>query len=314
MAKPRHVITLLDFSTEELKEILALAGKIKANPTEYADFFKNKTLAMLFQKTSTRTRVSFESGMTQLGGHGIFLDWRTTQLGISSLEEEGRVIASMADMIMARLKKHSDLVTLAEGSSVPVINGLCEKFHPCQIICDLLTIQEKKEKLEGLTLTYVGIENNVSNSLVLGCTKLGMKIILCYPETDPDCKDERMEAYKKEMQEKGLLVIEPDLQKAVSETDIVYTDTWVNMEFFTDPSFKEEKERRLKVFMPYQINKKVIDMCKKDVLIMHLMPVHRDYEMTKDVVYLPNSIIFEQAENRLHGQKGIMVWLMGKGE
>ncbi len=312
--QPRHLLTLLDVSAQEILDILKLAETIKKNPQKYARTLANKTLTMIFQKNSTRTRLSFESGMTQLGGHGIFLDWRTTQLGIASLEDEARVISRMSDVIMARLLKHTDLFTLAQHSCVPVINGLCEKFHPCQSLGDLLTMKEKlaekKRQLKGATVCYVGIGNNVSNTLVVACAQAGMKVVLCTPEVDPDAKDPRLDHFFIDARRKGLLIIEPDLKKAVKDADFIYTDTWINMEFFTDSRFAQEKERRLKIFRPYQINHRVLAWCKKDVMVMHDMPIHHGYEMTKDVVEGPHSIIFDQAENRLHIEKAMMVWLL----
>lgn len=314
--KPRHLLTLLDVSGPEILDIIKLAETIKKNPQKYARALANKTLTMIFQKNSTRTRLSFEAGMTQLGGHAIFLDWRTTQLGIASLEDEGRVIARMSDIIMARLLKHEDLVKIAQSSRVPVINGLCEKFHPCQSLGDLLTMKEKlaekKRQLKGAVVCYVGIGNNVSNTLVVACTQAGMRVVLCTPEIDPSSKDYRLDQYFIDAKKKGLLVVETDLKKAVKDADFVYTDTWVNMEFFTDPSFAKEKQRRLKVFMPYTISKRVLSWCKKDVMIMHDMPIHHGYEMTTEVVESPQSVIFDQAENRLHIEKAMMVWLLGK--
>ena len=314
--QPRHILTLLDVSAQEILDILKLAETIKKNPQKYGNSLKNKTLTMIFQKNSTRTRLSFEAGMTQLGGHAIFLDWRTTQLGIASLEDEGRVISHMSDIIMARLLKHADLVKIAENSRVPVINGLCEKFHPCQSLGDLLTMKEKlaeqKRTLKGATVTYVGIANNVSNTLVVACTQAGMRVVLCTPEVDPLSQDYHLDRYFIDAKKKGLLVVETDLKKAVKDADFVYTDTWVNMEFFTDPSFAKEKARRLKIFMPYAITSRVLSWCKKDVMVMHDMPIHHGYEMTKEVVEGPHSIIFDQAENRLHIEKAMMVWLLAK--
>ena len=306
------MLTLLDFSPKELREMLSLAGRIKKNKKKYGKTMQHKTLAMLFQKTSTRTRVSFEAGMTQLGGHGLFLDWRTTQLGMSDLGDEGKVISSMVDIMMARLKKHKDLVSLASNCGVPLINGLCEKFHPCQILTDLFTIKEHKKNLKGLTLVYFGIQNNVSNSLVIGCTKLGMDVILCTPEKDPDCKSPRINAYMADMKKKGRLEITTDVKKAAKQADVLYTDSWVNMEFFTDPHFKKEKARRERKFMPYQLNKKLLKWAKRRVLVMHDMPMHKGYEIGDKIPYVKQSVIFQQAENRMHMQKGIMLWLLGK--
>src|SRR3989338_1738879 len=176
-----HLLTLRDWAPKKIQKVLQLAGEVKRFPERYADSLKNKTLIMLFQKTSTRTRASFEAGMTQLGGHAQYLDWRTTNLALGALGDEITCLARYADIIMARVYKHEDIQTMAKASRVPVINGLCDTYHPCQILADLLTILEKKKKLEGLKLAYVGDGNNVCQSLLIGCTKVGMKIAVASP-------------------------------------------------------------------------------------------------------------------------------------
>ena len=302
----KDLITLKGYDKDWISQVIDLGIEVKRNPKKYAHSLDQKTLVMLFQKTSTRTRVSFETGMTQIGGHAIFLDWRATQFQMADLNDEGKVLARYADIIMARLLRNEDLVKLAAASDVPVINGLCEKYHPCQILCDMMTIKEELGGFEGKKLAYLGIGNNVSNSLSLAATALGMAFNLCVPEKDPESLDEEL---LEKVKATGLYTETTEPKEAVKGADVVYTDTWINMEHYLNPKFKKEKERREKVFMPYQVNKKLMEGSK--ALIMHDMPIHRGYEMDDWAVNSPNSIIFDQAENRLHGQKAILMTLLG---
>ena len=306
--KGRDLLTLKDFSKEELEYLINLGIKIKKNPKKYQDKLKRKILVMLFEKSSTRTRTSFESGMTQLGGHAIFLDWKSSQLSIGAeLKDEVRSIERYCDIIAARVKKHKTLEEMAKVVKKPVINMLCEKYHPCQALGDMMTIKEKFGKLEGLKLVYTGIANNVSNSLVAAGTKLGMKVTLAIPEKDHDAIDLELE-----MKAKATRLYEEtkNLKSALKDADVIYTDTWVNMEFMNDPKFVEEKERRLKIFMPYQVNKKLLEEADSHAKIMHCLAAHVGYEITRDAIDHPNSIIFDQAENRLHIQKAILISLI----
>ncbi|MCX6777005.1 MAG: ornithine carbamoyltransferase [Candidatus Micrarchaeota archaeon] len=303
----QHLLTMKELNGKQIENLIDKAIEIKKNQQKWWNSLDHKTLAMIFQKTSTRTRVSFEVGMTQLGGHAIFMDWRTTQFTMSDIKDESKCLSRFVDIIMARLVKHSDLQKMADASGVPVINGLCEKYHPCQSLGDLMTIKEHKGKLNGLKVVYLGIGNNVSNTLSLACTRTGMNFTLCAPEMDPPCIDEEL---LKEVKGSGLYEEEKDPKKAVQGADVVYTDTWVNMEVFTDPKFEKEKERRMKTFVPYQLNRKLVE--GTDALVMHDMPIHKGYEIDEWSIYSPNSIIFDQGENRLHIQKAIMLWLLGK--
>jgi len=262
---------------------------------------------MIFQKTSTRTRVSFEVAMTQLGGHAVYLDWRTTNFILADIRDETRYLSRNVDCMMARLLRNVDLKAMAEASRVPVINGCAEKYHPCQAISDLMTIKEKKRSLKGLKLTYVGIHNNVCNSLIEGCTKMGMGITTVVPLVNEPSLDKKLIERAKQT---GLYKNTLDVKEAVKESDVVYTDTWVDMEFFLNPKFKEEKEKRIKLMKPYQINGALLK--GSDALIMHDMPIHRGYEISEDAIESPNSIIYDQSENRLHSSKGILLKLLEK--
>lgn len=315
----KHLLTLKDYTGDEIKKIINKAIEIKKNPEDYRNVLKGKygriTLIMLFQKTSTRTRLSFEDGMSQLGGHAIFVDWRTTQFNIADIRDETRAMERYADIIMARLLTHETLMKMIKAARTPIINGLCEKYHPCQALGDALTMIEKSgggtESLKGKKVVYLGIGNNVSNSLVQACTKLGAKITLCIAEKDPDAVDTELE---EEAKKTGLYEETTDLS-CVKDADFVYTDTWINMEFFDQngnviPKFKEEFERRKGVFMPYQLSKALLDKYNSNAKIMHNMACHPPYEITRDAIDHPNSIIFDQAENRLHIQKAIILHLL----
>ena len=304
---PKHVINFKNWSREELLEIIDKSIEIKKNPEKYRNALEGKSLAMIFQKTSTRTRVSFEVAMTQLGGHAIYLDWRTTQFVLADIRDEVRYLSRNVDCIMARLLKNSDLMLMAEASRVPVINGCDEKYHPCQAITDLMTMKEKKGSLEGVKLVYIGVHNNVCNSLIEICTKLGVEITTVTPIIhEPAIDKELLEEAKKS----GFYKAETDVKKAVKDADFVYTDTWVDMELFLDPKFKEEKEKRIKLMMPYQVNSQLLAESK--ALIMHDMPIHRGYEISGEAVESPRSIIYEQAENRLYTAKAILLRLLEK--
>ena len=301
-----HLITLKDWSSKEIKELVDCSLEIKKNPEKYEFALEGKSLAMIFQKTSTRTRLSFEVAMTQLGGHSIYMDWVTTNLVLADLGDEAKSISGYVDGIMARVLNNSDLQVMADASIVPVINGCDERYHPCQIVADLVTIKEKMGRLSGLKLAYIGVHNNICNSLIEGCTKSGMKIVTVTPVVNKASVDEDI---LKAAKATGLFECSLDVKAAVEECDVVYTDTWVDMEFFLDPKFKKEKEKRVKLMLPYQVNKKLLNG-NSDALIMHDMPIHRGYEIAKDVIDDANSVIYLQSENRLHSAKAILTKLL----
>ncbi|MEM3783517.1 MAG: ornithine carbamoyltransferase [Candidatus Bathyarchaeia archaeon] len=302
-----HLINFKALSRQQLMEIVDKAIEVKQNPEKYCKALEGKSLAMIFQKTSTRTRVSFEVAMTQLGGHALYIDWRTTNFTIADVYDETQYLSRNVDCIMARLLRNADLQVMADASRVPVVNGCDEKYHPSQAIADLMTMKEKKGKLKGLKLVYIGVHNNVCNSLIEGCTKMGVKITTVTPIfNEPSRDNELLEEAKKT----GLYETTLDVKQAVKDADFVYTDTWVDMEFFTDPKFAAEKEKRLRLMMPYQINKELLQ--ESSAYIMHDMPIHRGYEISPDVIESPKSIIYEQSENRLYSAKAILLKLLGK--
>lgn len=302
-----HLINFESLTGQQLLEIVDKAIEVKSNPEDYRRILDGCSLAMVFQKTSTRTRVSFEVAMTELGGHALFIDWRTTNFTIADVYDETRYLSRNVACIMARLKKNSDLQAMAEASIVPVINGCDDKFHPCQAISDLMTMKEKKGRLEGSRLVYIGVHNNVCNSLIEGCTKTGVKITTVVPLFNEPSRDDEL---LKNAKETGLYEVTKDVTKAVKDADFVYTDTWVDMQFFLDPEFAVEKEKRVKLMMPFQVNKELMN--ESDAFIMHDMPIHRGYEISKDMIESPKSIIYTQSENRLYSAKAILLKLLEK--
>lgn len=303
----KHMLNFKNWSGTELYELLELAVKIKQNQKGYWDALSHQNLGMIFQKTSTRTRVSYEVAMTQLGGHGVYLDWRSTNLILAELKDEIRYLSRNLDGIMARVMTHEQLLEMAAYSQIPVINGCDNKYHPTQALADFLTILEHRGRLEGINLVYVGIHNNVSNSLVEGGIKLGMKVTLVTPEVNQASFDQEL---MNEALATGRLQQTLDLKKAVAEADVVYTDAWVDMEFFLDPKYQQEKERRIAQMSPYQLNETLLK--ESLALIMHDMPIHSGYEIDRWAVESPKSVIFDQAENRLHAEKAVLLSLMSK--
>ena len=268
---------------------------------------EGKSAALVFQKTSTRTRVAFEVAMTQLGGHALYIDWRSTNFTLADIADETQYLSRKVDFIMARLLKNADLQKMANASRVPVINGCDDKYHPSQAIADLITIKEKMGKLKGTKLVYVGVHNNVCNSLIEGCTKTGVKLTTVTPIVNEAARDEELMADAKKT---GLWTTTLEAKEAVRDADFVYTDTWIDMEFFTDPKFAGEKEKRLKLMMPYQINSALLK--GSNAYIMHDMPIHRGYEISPEAIENPKAVIYEQAENRLYSAKAILLKLMEK--
>ena len=302
----KHCITLDDFSGEELLHIVQLALRLKREPRSFDGILNGRWLLMLFQKTSTRTRMSFEIGMGRLGGRSLMMDWDSSNFSISPIEYEARYASTHTDLIMARLKRHTDTRRLADNSQVPVINGCDDRYHPCQGLADLLTVYEQAGTFAGQTLAYVGVHNNVANSLACGLSKVGARLILVTPESHPAAEDPEL---MERALSTGLVERTLNLREAVERAGFVYTDTWVDMEHFSDPAYREEKERRIGLMLPYQLNGE--NLAGSDAFIMHDMPIHPGYEIAEDMVDSPRSIIFRQAENRLFAQQALMLYLLG---
>jgi ornithine carbamoyltransferase len=302
-----HLVSFEGLSGRQLTEMVDKGIEIKHNLKKYRAALEGKSLAMIFQKTSTRTRVSFEVAMTQLGGHALYIDWRTTNFALADIHDEVQYLSRNVDCIMARLLKNAELRAMAEASRVPVINGCDDRYHPSQAVADLITMKEKKGELQGLKLVYIGAHNNVCNSLIEGCTKTGVKITTLTPIVNEAARDQKL---LENAEKTGLYETTLDVKKAVKDADFVYTDTWVDMEFFLDAKYAAEKEKRVKLMMPYQINKELLK--ESNAYIMHDMPIHRGYEISADVIESPKSIIYEQSENRLHSAEAILLKLLEK--
>jgi len=300
-----HLLNFKELSGKQLGELVDLGIEVKANPKKYLKTFDGKSAALIFQKTSTRTRVSFEVAMTQLGGHALYIDWRTTNFALADLSDEIAYLSRNVDCIMARLLYNNDLQKMTAASHVPVINGCDEKYHPTQALADLITIKEKHGKLKGAKLVYIGVHNNVTNSLIEGCAKTGVKLTTVTPIFNEASRDAEILA---EAKKTGLWESTLDVKKAVKDADFVYTDTWIDMEFFTDPKFAAEKEKRIKLMMPYQINAELLK--GSSAYIMHDMPIHRGYEISAEAIQNPKAVIYEQAENRLYSAKAIFLKLI----
>ena len=269
---------------------------------------------MLFQKGSTRTRLSFEAGMTQLGGHGIFLDQKTTQFALTDYGDEIQAVMRFGDILMFRAKEYKDVETAASFDRIPVIDACSEKYHPCQAIGDLLTMAEHSGGLDKIKkVVWLGIENNVSNTLKLACAKLGIDVYLVTPKIHEISVDEEL---NKMADDTGHIHKTLDLKEAIPGADYIHTDTWMDMEFFESgevkPDYKDEFEKRKEMFMPYQLNAELLENHEPNARIMHCMPCHVGYEITSEAIHHKNSVIFDQAENRMHAQKAIILYLLGK--
>jgi len=300
----KDVLSLHHMPAEEIAAVLDLALDVKRNPERYENALRGRTLLMLFQKTSTRTRLSFELGIQQLGGRAVVMDWDKSNFAISHIRYEARYVSRHVDLIMARLLHHRDLVQLAEAADVPVINGCCDRYHPTQALADLLTIREQVGDGPA-TVAYIGIHNNVANCLTAGVTKMGYNMILITPEVNKAARDEEL---LRAAMATGRLEITTD-PKAVRRADFVYTDTWVDMEFFNNPAYADEKARRMARMLPYQVNADLLGDSRP--YIMHDMPIHPGMEIAEELIESERSIIYDQAENRLHAEKALMLRLLG---
>lgn len=303
----KHLLSLYDWSTEEILETLDLADELKKDNKEGREhhYLKGKTLGMIFSKSSTRTRVSFEVGMYQLGGHALFLSSNDIQLGRGeTIYDTANVLSRYLDGIMIRTFKQQDVVDLSVYGQIPIINGLTDDEHPCQVLADLQTIREKKGTLKGLKMAYIGDGNNMAHSLMHGATKTGMDIAVATP-SNYQCQSKFVNQAIEIAEKTGSKVtITQDPVLAIKDADVVVTDTWASM------GQESEKAERVKVFGPYQINKEMFNLAKSDAIFMHCLPAYRGYEVTDDVIDSPRSVIFDEAENRLHAQKAVMVKLM----
>ena len=297
-----------DVSISELEELLTIAEDLKAKTKAGIPhpLLAGKTLGMIFAKSSTRTRVSFEVGMYQLGGHPLFLNANDIQIGRGeTISDTAQVLSRMVDAIMIRTFKHQDVVDLARFGTIPVINGLTDDQHPTQALADLLTIKEHKGTLKGLKLCYVGDGNNVANSLLQACAKSGMHISVASPASHT-CPSFYVDQAKKDAAVTGSrIVMTTDPFAAAKDADVIYTDTWTSM------GQESEKAARVAVFKDYQVNGELMSHAAKDAIFLHCLPAYRGYEVTADVIDSPCSVVFDEAENRLHAHKAILVKCLG---
>ena len=298
----KHLLKLGDLTSEQIIDILNLADQLKDENKKgiVHHHLKGKTLGMIFTKASTRTRVSFEVGMYQLGGNALFLSGNDLQIGRGEpIEDTARVLSRFLDGIMIRTFKQDDVEKLAEYGSIPIINGLTDYCHPCQVLADLQTIREFKGKLEGLKLAFIGDGNNMANSLIVGCIKVGMSVsIACPVGYEPDAK------IVKWGMEQGKLTITNNPKEAVVGADVVYTDVWASM------GQEGEAQIRMKAFKDFQVNAELMALANKGAMVQHCLPAHRGEEITAEVLEAHANEIFEEAENRLHAQKAVMVKLL----
>jgi ornithine carbamoyltransferase len=299
----KHLISMADLTHDEINELLDMAEDLKEKRLrgKVTDLLKNKSLGMIFEKSSTRTRVSFEVAMCDLGGHALYLNARDMQLGRGeTVGDTSEVLSRYLYAIIARVYSHETVKQLAENSSIPVINALSDKEHPCQILADLLTIREYKSKIAGLKYAWVGDGNNVCNSAIIGGALMDMEVaVACPPGYEPD--EDVVELAR---QLGGNITITNDPSEAVKDADILYADVWVSM------GDEEEREKRLKDLAPYQINTELVEQAKPDVIVMHCLPAHRGEEISAEVMDGPHSVVFDQAENRLHAQKALLMKMM----
>jgi ornithine carbamoyltransferase len=304
----KDFLSIKDFSPEEIQYLLTLARQVKAHPGTYSEALKRKTLALIFEKPSLRTRVSFDVGIQQLGGFSIYLSPAEINLGKrESVHDVAKNLERMVQGIMIRTFAHEIVEEMAAHADIPIINGLTDYSHPCQAMADYLTMWEAKGHIEGLKVAYIGDGNNVAHSLMFAGAQLGAHVWVATPPRYEPKADALSWATKRCRETGGTCTVTNDAREAVSNADVVYTDVWASM------GQESEKEKRANVFVPYQVNQDLFRLADRDAIFLHCLPAHRGDEVTADVIDSPQSHVFQQAENRLHAQKAIMLELM-KGE
>lgn len=304
MQYKKDLLSVGDLSVEGLIEVIELAKDVKKNPEKYRKKLEGRNIIMIFEKPSTRTRVSFECAMLQLGGHAMEISRGASQLGRGeTVADSARTLERYVDAVVARVNSHQTLQEFSENARIPIINALSDIEHPCQVLADLLTVYEVKKKYRGVKMCYVGDGNNVCNSLLLGSAMMGMDISVATPEKygpRPEITKKAQGIAKKTGSKIDILT---DPHKAVKGGDFIYTDVWVSMG-------QEGEKREIESFSSYQVNKGLLHSAKKDVKVMHCLPAHRDLEISSDVIDGPHSIVWDQAENRLHAQKAVLLKLL----
>lgn len=301
----KDFISIKDLAEKEIEDIFNLTAQLKKNKGKFNQALSGKTLALLFQKPSNRTRVSFEVGMYQLGGNSIYLGPDEINLGVrESIEDVARTLSRYVDGIVLRTFEHRNVIELAKFANIPVLNGLSDFSHPCQALTDVYTIREKFKNIRGLTLAYIGDGNNVCNSLLYACAKIGLNMNVGTPKNYAPDKLVLREAIALAKSKHASINLFNNPNEAVKGVDVIYTDVWASM------GQEEESARRKEAFKEFQVNRQLVNLAKKGALIMHCLPAHRGEEITDEVIDSPNSIVFDQAENRLHLQKAILITLL----
>jgi len=295
----KDFISISDLDPKEIQAIFELTGKLKKNKSKFAKALSGKTIALIFQKPSNRTRVSFEVGMYQLGGNSIYLGPDEINLGVrESIHDVAKTLSRYCDGIVLRTYEHKNVLEMAKFASIPVINGLSDFSHPCQALADIFTVKEKLKSLKGKTMVYTGDGNNVCNSLIYACFKTGMKINVATPAGfEPESSVVRAAG--------GSVRLFNDPIEAAKGADVVYTDVWASM------GQEDEAEKRKEIFKPFQVNQKLLSFANKGALVMHCLPAHRGQEITDGAIDSPQSVVFDEAENRMHVQKAILIKLLG---
>ncbi len=304
----RDLVSIRDFTREEIEALFSLATDLKRRLKRGKSHprLSGKTLALIFEKPSLRTRVSFEVAMTHLGGHAIYLAPQDIRLGARETVEDGaRNLSRWVDGIVARTFEHAQVERLAQYTTVPVINGLTDLLHPCQVLCDLFTLHEKREKLKGLRVAFIGDGNNVCNSWLYGAAKMGIHFTVACPKGYEPHRDVFTKARAESEATYAVLEITHDAARAAREADVLYTDVWASM------GHEEQRAKRMRDFQGFQVNQSLVNLAQKDVQVMHCLPAHRGEEITDEVMDGQHSIVLDQAENRLHLQKAILVKLLG---
>ena len=302
----KDFLTIKNLDIQDIESIFSLTNDLKKDKKKFSDSLKGKSIALIFQKPSNRTRVSFEVGIFQLGGHAIYLKPEDLNLGIrESIEDISKTLSRYLDAIVVRTFSHQIVLELAKYADIAVINGLSDLLHPCQALSDVFTIQEKCGKLKGITFAYVGDGNNVCHSLMYAAAKIGMNLNIATPKKYSPKKEIIQEALDIAKKTGSEISLSNNPKDAVGDSDVIYTDVWVSM------GKEKEAWKRKMAFGKFQVNKKLLSLAKSSALIMHCLPAHRGQEITDEIIDGPNSIVFDQAENRLHVQKAILLALLG---
>jgi ornithine carbamoyltransferase len=302
----KDLVSIQSLTVADIADIFSLTDELKGNKIKFGRVLTGKTLALIFQKPSNRTRVSFEVGMNQLGGGALYLGPSEINLGVrESIEDVAKTLSRYVDGVVLRTYAHQDVLDMAKFASIPIINGLSDFSHPCQALADMYTVREKIKNYRAATFAYIGDGNNVCNSLMYTCSKVGITMKIAVPKGYEPDKNVLRESKKIAATQGSTIELLHDPRQAVACADVIYTDVWASM------GQERETAKRTKAFKNFQVNKKLVNLAKPGVFVMHCLPAHRGQEITDDVIDSTNSVVFDQAENRLHVQKGVLIKLLG---